>query len=201
MAFAYFFRDMQTLEVIQNVAAPVFRGRLRVRIWDAGCAMGPEPYSLAIILRENMGAMVFRNLTIRATDVDSCDQFGATIAKAVYPDEQVKRIPEKLLKKYFEPINGTPPHFRVVEEIRARVSFSKHNLLSLAPPSSGFDLILCKNVLLHFPETARIAVMRMFHSALATGGFLALEQTQKLPEELSHLFRQVSPDVQIFQKK
>ncbi|MBW2018210.1 MAG: chemotaxis protein CheR, partial [Deltaproteobacteria bacterium] len=61
MAFTYFFRDLQTLECIRDYVLPFLRSRRYIRIWDAGCAMGPEPYSLAIIFRENMGA-TFRNV-------------------------------------------------------------------------------------------------------------------------------------------
>ena len=54
MAFTYFFRDLQTLELITKHVLPVLQGARYINIWDAGCAHGPEPYSLAILLRENM---------------------------------------------------------------------------------------------------------------------------------------------------
>ena len=40
----------------------------------------------------------------------------------------------------------------------------------------------------------------MFHQALAPGGYLANENTQKLPQEVSHLFTQVVPDAQLYKK-
>ncbi len=46
--------------------------------------MGPEPYSLAMVLRENMG-MIFRNVKIHATDIDNSNLFGDIIKKGVYP--------------------------------------------------------------------------------------------------------------------
>ncbi|MCD6134277.1 MAG: chemotaxis protein CheR, partial [Candidatus Omnitrophica bacterium] len=64
MAFTYFFRDMQTLEMIRDYVLPALRSSRYINIWDAGCAMGPEPYSLSIVLRENMGKMIFRNVKI-----------------------------------------------------------------------------------------------------------------------------------------
>ena len=42
-------------------------GRSRIRIWDAGCAMGPEPYTLAILLAESMNPFAFRNIQLFAT--------------------------------------------------------------------------------------------------------------------------------------
>ena len=71
MAFTYFFRDRQTLELVVEHALPVLKRRRYINVWDAGCAMGPEPYSIAIILRENMGRFLFRNVTIYATDIQA----------------------------------------------------------------------------------------------------------------------------------
>lgn len=61
-------------------------------------------------------------------------------------------------------------------------------------------MIICKNVLLHFKEEERIEVIKMFHKALTAKGYLVMEQTQKLPEELTGLFEQVSGNAQVFQK-
>ena len=55
MAFTYFFRDFQTLDMIREYVLPVIGSRRYINIWSAGCAMGQEPYTIAIILRENMG--------------------------------------------------------------------------------------------------------------------------------------------------
>ena len=102
MAFTYFFRDMHTLEMIRDHVVPILRTRRYIHIWDAGCAMGPEPYSLAMMLRENMGPMIFRNVKIHATDIDNSNLFDDIIREGVYPEEQLKRIPRDIFKKYFE---------------------------------------------------------------------------------------------------
>ena len=199
MAFTYFFRDMQTLEMIRDNALPSLRSRQRIRIWDAGCAMGPEPYSLAILLRENVGYMYFRNISIMATDIDQSQQFSEIIAEGRYPRDQVERIPEEVLAKYFA-ADDSREMYQISEEIRKVVHFLRHDLLTLQPPAEQFDLILCKNVLLHFSQQERVQVIRMFHQALSVGGFLAVEQTQKLPEELKDSFVQVVSQAQLFQK-
>jgi chemotaxis protein methyltransferase CheR len=199
MAFTFFFRDMQTLEMIRDHVLPTLRARRYINIWDAGCAMGPEPYSIAIVLRENMGHMIFRNVKIYATDVDGSNLFGKIIGDGVYPGEQVKRIPKEIFTKYFSS-NGNPDHFRIADEIRKCVEYQKHNLLTLKPVRKNFGLIVCKNVLLHFKEKERVEVIKMFHNALADGGFFATEQTQKMPEELKGLFKPVISNVQLFRK-
>ena len=199
MAFTYFFRDMQTLEMIRDHVVPTLRTRRFAHIWDAGCAMGPEPYTLAIVLRENMGPMIFRNVSIHATDIDESNLFGDIIEEGVYPWEQVERIPKDIFIRYFASADK-PDHFRLVEEIRKRVSYQKHNLLSLEPVRKDFMLIVCKNVLLHFKKDERIKVIEMFHDALLEGGFFATEQTQKMPKELDSMFEPVVSNAQLFRK-
>jgi chemotaxis protein methyltransferase CheR len=199
MAFTYFFRDLQTLDMIRRHVLPSLRTRRYIHVWDAGCAMGPEPYSLAIILRENMGSMIFRNVKINATDIDESGHFGEIIREGVYPEEQVKRIPREIREKYF--IEGdNPGFFRILEEIRNRVSYQRHDLLELKPVRKNLGLIVCKNVLLHFKETERIRVVRMFYDALENGGFFVTEQTQKMPTQVEGLWERVVSNAQVFRK-
>ena len=199
MAFTYFFRDIQTLETFRDHVMPSLKSRRYIRIWDAGCAMGAEPFSLAIVLRESMGPMIFRNVHILATDIDTMDQFGDMIHSGVYPERDVKRIPRDIFSGYFMP-NCQPDHFQLVDEIRNRVTFQKHDLLTLQSPRDDFGAILCKNVLLHLKQKERVDVIKMFYGALADNGYLVTEQTQKLPSEVEHLFERVVTHAQVFRK-
>lgn len=200
MAFTYFFRDMQTLELIRDHAVPELKGRRYIDIWDAGCAMGPEPYSLAIILRESMGHFLFRNVRLFATDIDSSNLFEKTIADGVYPFEQVQRIPGNILGEYFTPVSNDPSSYVIREDIKSCITYQKHDLLSFEPIRKNFGLIMCKNVLLHFSHDERVRVYKMFHDALSEGGYLVNEQTQALPDEVSHLFSPVVPNARIYRK-
>ena len=198
MAFTYFFRDRQTLELVVEHALPVLKRRRYINVWDAGCAMGPEPYSIAIILRENMGRFLFRNVTIYATDIQA--EFGDVIAQGVYPEEKVKRIPPDIFGRYFSP-NGSDGRYQIDGEIQRAVEFQHHDLRCLKPIREELGLIVCKNVLLHLQPEERVGVYRMFHHALADDGFLVTEQTQKRPDEVRHLFRRVTDIGQVFQKE
>jgi len=199
MAFTFFFRDMQILELIIRHVVPFVVGSSRVRVWDAGCAMGQEAYSLAILFAENMGYFAFKNLQVHATDKEESNNFEEIIRSGIYQEEEVKRIPAELLQKYFMPVNQNS-HFQVIDPIRSKIYYQRHDLLSLKPIDSGFSLILCKNVLLHFQAEERIKVIRMFHNALLPGGYFATEQTQKMPSEIESLFVKVAPDGEIFKK-
>jgi chemotaxis protein methyltransferase CheR len=200
MAFTYFFRDLQTLELVCQQALPYLRSMRYINIWDAGCAMGPEPFTLAILLKEQVGHMYFRNIKIKASDIDNSNLFDDVIQNGMYPRDQVERIPKELFEKYFIPAEKDD-HYKIIDEIKKAVTFQRHDLLTLSPIGSEFGLILCKNVLLHFSEEQRINVIKMFHEALIEGGFFAMEQTQKLPKEMEAFFEPVVSNAQIYRKK
>ncbi len=200
MAFTFFFRDMAALEAIRDVALPTMRTRKHIHIWDAGCANGPEPYSVAITLRENMSQFLYRNVTIHATDIDGSNLFKNIILEGIYSNDETGRIPRDIFNRYFEPA-PKPGHFRIIEEIRRSVTYQKHDLVSLQPIREGCSLIVCKNVLLHLSESQRVDVIRMFHHVLDEGGFFLTEHSQKIPEPIAHLFEKPEPDQHIFRKK
>lgn len=203
MAFTYFFRDQQTLDLIAQYVIPTLKQHTYIHIWDAGCAMGPEPYSLAMILREMMGPFMFRNVRIHATDIDESGEFGEVIARGVYAARGIQRVPPELLARHFTRLGGDTgdAQYQISAEMRRVIHFQRHDLLSLTPIREGLGLIVCKNVLLHLESAARAAVVQMFHGALAADGYLVTEQTQPLPEGTEPLFEQVTGAGQVFRKK
>lgn len=195
MAFTFFFRDLGSLELAISHLLPQIAGRSRIRIWDAGCAMGQEPYTLAMLLAESLSPIMFRNVEIIASDYD--EGVIKVLDNAVYPYEQLQRIPELYFKRYLEP-SGTEGEYRVVAAIRNAVRSVHHNLLSFTPVIDRLSLIVCKNVLLHFNQAERVRVFNMFHDALEPQGLLVTEHTQKLPPEAGNLFSQVTTQCQLF---
>jgi chemotaxis protein methyltransferase CheR len=199
VAFTFFFRDQQVLEKAVEHCLPIMAGRNHPRVWDAGAALGQEPYTLAILFAERMGHFAFNNLRIDATDVENTGHFAHVIAAATYQEEELSRLPGGILGRYFEK-NGKPGAFRVVERIRQRVIFQCHDLLSLKEIGSDYSLVVCKNVLLHFCPLERVEVLKMFHRALASGGLFVTEHTQEMPPELAPMFARVITDGQLFRK-
>ena len=199
MAFTFFMRDQPTLEHAADHMIPYASGRSRIKIWDAGCALGQETYTIAMIFAEKMNHFGFKNLRIDATDYDRANNFGEAVTAAAYPYEELQRTPPHLFAKYFEPAER-PGYHRVVEQLKSRVNFQYHDLLTNKPAGCDYCLVVCKNVMLHFQYPQRVEVFKMFHEALAPGGYLATENTQKLPSEVAHLFQQVVPDAQLYKK-
>jgi chemotaxis protein methyltransferase CheR len=199
VAFTFFFRDQHVLEKAVDHCLPIIAGRNHPRVWDAGAAMGQEPYTLAILFAERMGHFAFNNLRIDATDVENTGSFAQAIEAGLYPKDELSRLPEGILETYFE-ASDKPGQFRVIDKIRQRVVFQCHDLLSLMEIGRDYSMVVCKNVLLHFRPPERVEVLRMFHRSLVPGGFLVTEQTQEMPRELDPLFERVIPDGQLFRK-
>ena len=201
MGFSFFFRDVNEMDLIIQYALPELINNTRINIWSAGCSEGQEPYTLAIKLRENMGYFTFKKVKIYATDIDNTSEdFGNIIRNARYHGETVKRIPPDILSTYFTPINEGA-EYQLVSEIKEAIEFQKHDLLSYQEIRSAMNVIMCKNVLLHFHEDQRVEVIKMFARALDVKGFLVMERTQEMPKETAHLFEQVTTMGQVFRKK
>lgn len=199
MAFTYFFRDIQIIDLAVKYLLEGFKGK--VRIWDAGCAMGQETYTIAIVLAEKLGYFGYKNnVTIYATDREESPDFGDILKAGEYIKEDVDRIDKPIFDKYFK-ASDRAGFYKIADYIRERVIYQKHDLLTLEPVAKDFNLIICKNVLLHFQQDERLKVIKMFYDSLVTGGIFATEQTQKIPPELSYLFEQVSGEGQVFRKK
>ncbi len=131
--------------------------------------------------------------------MESTGQFAQVVEAAMYPCNELSRLPAGILDKYFEP-DGENGCYRVIEKVRRRVAYQRHDLLSFKEIGHGYSLVICKNVLLHFQSQQRIEVLRMFHRALGPGGLFATEQTQEMPGEVAQLFERVIPDGQLFRK-
>lgn len=201
MGFTFFYRDEQTLSLAIDLFVPSILNRTHINIWSAGCSLGQEAFTFAIMLRERMGPFQYRNVKIFATDLDEYDKYGQIITSGQYPAQDIARIPQEIQDRYFFKISQIPDHVQVIDEIRHAVEFRKHDLLSYIPIKLGIHLIICKNVLLHFTEEQRLNVEHMFWESLDERGFLLHEQTQKIPEELNGKFEQPISNAQIYRKR
>jgi chemotaxis protein methyltransferase CheR len=200
MAFTFFFRDEQILELSVEKLIPFALGRTNIRILNAGCAMGMETYTFAIMLAEKMGKFALRNVKIHAIDIDNENvDFGKTVTEGIYHKDHLQRIPSDLFKKYFSPAEK-PEYFIISQELRDLVEFEKYDLLTLKPLRNDYSLIICKNVLLHFNYDQRIQVIGMYHDMLLRGGLLGMENTQNMPNELKHKFNRLVEYAQLYEK-
>ena len=199
MAFTFFFRDQRVLDSIVNVV-PSVPGRSDIRVWDAGCASGEEAYSLAMLLFERLLPSACEGLRIDATDIEENSQFADTIATGTYASGLLNGSPhQELLAKYTVP-SARAGYVEFGAELRKCIFYQRHDLLSLRPIGNNFSLVVCKNVLLHLTYEQRVEVIKMFYASLSPGGYLALDEFQELPAEVSSLFVRGLADGKLCQK-
>ncbi len=140
-------------------------------------------------------------MCVRTGAIYISNQFGKIISTGIYPYNELQRIPEHLFTKYFTKCEDATENYQVIYELRSKVKYKREDLLSYVPTSNDFSLIICKNVLLHQSYEQRIKILEMFHSSLSDGGLLVMEQTQKMPEELSGKFELLAVNAQAYRKK
>ena len=67
MAYTSFFRDADALKAIAEIAIPALSHARELRVWDAGCATGEEPYTLAILFASKLvGPVSFLTIGVLA---------------------------------------------------------------------------------------------------------------------------------------
>lgn len=167
-----FFRTPEKfLELETKVLPALLAQSPKLNIWSAGCSVGAEPYSLAMILKDMTPNTRHR---ILATDLDV--EMLAKAKSGVYTNTEFKNISTGRASTYFKQVGTT---YVIDEEIRSRVEFKRHNLL-LDKFDSGFDLILCRNVVIYFTEEAKDGLYRRFLNALKPGGVLFVGGTEAI---------------------
>ncbi len=177
-----FFRDPERWHDLgQNVIPELSKAAPRLRVWSAGCSIGLEPYSLAMLLDE---MTPLRRHTLIATDLDR-GALAKARARGPYSAQDMQNLSEAQRARYFEP--GNPPSC-VTPSLARHVQFREHNLLD-DEFEGEFDLIVCRNVVIYFTNTAKDRLYRKFHAALKPGGVLFVGSTEIIPHATEIGFR------------
>lgn len=198
-----FFRDREAFEalerdVLPSLLKPVEPGSVppeEIRVWSAGCSTGEEAYTLAMLVSDQLvHDASSAKLQVFATDID---ERAITAGRSgAYPEAIITDVPPTRLRQYFVK-DGS--NYRVRKEIRERVLFAKHNLLS-DPPFSQIDLIVCRNLLIYLDREVQREILQMFHFALRPGGYLFLGSSESA-DACHELFTPVDKRNRIFRSK
>ncbi len=174
----FFYRYEAQLDVIARGLVSVLRESppVTLRLWSAGCASGPEAYTLAMIAIEaRERARCPADLEVLGTDLSSSAL--AVAREAVYPSSTVAHLPRGMRDRFLEDA-GSGRH-RVREEVLRLVRFRAHNLRNHPVPGS-FQVISCRNVLMYLREEAVRVGVGHLASALDPRGVLAVGHGESL---------------------
>lgn len=176
-----FFRDPERWVTLRDQILPeLHKGTTRMgavgaglNIWSAGCSIGAEPYSLSMLIEESTPNRSYR---ILASDIDH-GALGKARQRGPYNTEDLVNLNASQRKAFLEP--GGPP-FHIAARMTRKIEFREHNLLTDAYPE-GFDLIVCRNVVIYFTSEAKDLIYRGFARSLRPGGVLFVGATEIIP--------------------
>lgn len=159
----WFFRDLGQMDALRQALTHLDQPRHTLRIWVPACATGEDAYSLAL-LAHHAGHHA------RVVGSDLCARSLQFARRGHYSRFSLRDLPEPYLRHFAQDQRD----WILEEPIKRAVEFKLHNLLEPAlTVSDGWDLILCRNVLIYFsPETGLACAQRLAQS-LQPQGMLA----------------------------
>lgn len=179
-----FFREQHHFPLL--AAELIKRRGQHTRIWCNAASTGEEPYSLAMVVRETLGANP--DVTLICTDIDT--KVLATAARGVYPAESRGLSPERLSRHFLRGTGGNAGVIRVKPDLQRLVEFRALNLIDarwdLGQP---FDIVFCRNVMIYFDKETQRRVLAGLHRILSPHGmlFVGHSENYSAARDLFHL--------------
>jgi chemotaxis protein methyltransferase CheR len=167
-----FFRDGEPFKQLVDTVLPDMLARRAaartIKVWSAASSSGQEPYTLAMVLQDNLPAGW--SFDILGTDIST--EMLTRAEAGQYTQLEVNRgLPAPLLVKHFERHGA---HWKVSPTLRKNVSFRRLNLAAPFPPMGPFDIVFIRNVLIYFDVQTKRAVLQRVAGTLRPDGWLFL---------------------------
>jgi len=195
------FRDPRAYLAVREQVVPLLRTWPHFKVWHAGCASGEEVYSLAIVLKEEG---VYDRATIYATDFNdsALERARAGVYPAARMKEATRAYQEAGGKASFSEYYHSRYEAAVMrEELRERIVFSNHNLVSDGV-FGEMHLVFCRNVLIYFNRDLQNRALGLFTESLVCGGFLCLGTKEDVRfSDYSRFYEPVAKQERIFKRK
>ncbi|MQX37453.1 CheR family methyltransferase [Roseospira navarrensis] len=171
---SFFFRDNKPFDQFRSIVLPnLLKARANkksFRIWSAACSSGQEPYSLAMILREEAAKLAGWRVEIVGTDLST--EILAKARAGAYSQFEVQRgMPMTLLVKYFK---KKDENWVIDPSVSSMVTFKEWNLLGDLRALGHFDVVFCRNVLIYFDQPTKGKVLQSISQIMADDGVLYL---------------------------
>lgn len=175
-----FFREPHHFEFLAETALPELEKRnaatRRLRIWSAGCSTGEEPYSLAMVLQEQMSRFRGWDVRILATDLDS--NVLAHASAGVYREDRFERMPGGRKGKWFKPTRDG--HHVAADELKSLITFKQLNLMNAWPMKGPFDIVFCRNVVIYFDKPTQRQLFDRMADLQEVGNCLCIGHSESL---------------------
>src|ERR1039457_357118 len=151
----------------------------RLRIWSCACSTGEEPYSIAMVLREQRGRRSGVDARILATDLDS--NVLAAGAAGRYPAERLQSVSKARAAEFFQEGSGQQQGpVKVAASLRQLIPFKPLNLMPEWPMRGPFDAIFCRNVVIYFDMETKRALFERMAQLQPPGAILFLGHSESM---------------------
>lgn len=148
------------------------------RVWSAACSSGEEPYSIAMLLEDELKSGKWE---LTASDISS--RVLEKSMKGLYPIDKSEKIPSNYLKKYcLKGVKSNEGFFKISDSIKNKIHFLSLNLNESFPSLGKFSIIFLRNVMIYFNKETRIKLINKMSSALNPGGYLFIGHSETLLE-------------------
>ena len=180
----YFFRAEQQFEAVEKIIIPELV-KLKnkeenpvIKIWSAGCSTGEEPYTLALIILENL-KFQYPNVEFQIIASDISNSVLETAERGNFKEYSIKNMPKEYLSKYFTHQGST---YQLNDEVKNMIQFENVNLYNSKEVKNitNCDIIFCCNVLIYFDVPSKQVVISELFNSLNHNGYLFIGYSESL---------------------
>ena len=177
------FRDTYPYKALETIILPELakKAKYPVRIWSAACSSGQEPYSIGMIIQEQMSKMLHidpKQTQIIGTDLSP--EMLSICRRGQYDVHALSRGLSPERKEKFFRTTHNPNMMAIDSRVKSMVEFRPMNLLGSYALMGRFDVIFCRNVLIYFSNDVKADILRKLTMCLNPGGYLILGSTENL---------------------
>ena len=197
-----FYRDKVVLEHVRAEVLPVLAetaiaaGDTSLRGWSAGCAMGEEAYSLALLWDKTVG-IDYPQLDIEIIGSDTDKLLLQRATRGCYSYGSIKALPDLWLKSAF---TRHQKEYCLEPRLRSKVSFIKQDIRDRFI-KGPFHIVFCRNmVFTYFDDALQNEMLDYIRQTLVEGGALVIGGHESFPDGFIG-FEQWSKPRAVFRKQ
>lgn len=173
------FRDAALWTLLEEDIIPAFIKELtsgrksKIRIWSAAASTGQEAYSIAMCIDDYLSKNQIKDVSLSDFSIIATDisERVLDIAKSGRYDRvsMTRGMSDYYKDKYF--VNSESA-WNIDSKIKNAVRFERFNLIDSFKMLGLFDVILCRYVLIYFPDELKEKIVKKIYDSLTDGGVL-----------------------------
>lgn len=188
VSISHFSRDRYLWQALGEEILPdiIKKHQERLNVWSAGCALGQEVYSFAILWDMTRGKFSRPpQLHLRATD--SNPAYLEKAREGMYNKGGLKGLSDEIRAMYFH-ISAEGSQYLVADFLKKDITWHIHDLMKQPPLPGKFHIIFLRNSLLtYYREGNATPVFLKIVDSLEEGGILIIGCHEKIPSQANML--------------